>query len=78
MSNDSHIADKLLFNAIAQSSYPIRLDGWDVVVSEDKKSITIMNGPEKGTEIRYDEIGDYSKPQMKDYKATYLVYDEWI
>jgi hypothetical protein len=61
-----HTADKIYFNVIAQSSYPLRLDGWDTEVSEDRKAITIVDGPSRERTIRYGEIGNYSKPQLKD------------
>ena len=75
MSN--HTEDKLYFSVIAQTSYPLRLDGWDAVVSEDKKSIAILNGPSRGRVIRFEEIGDCSKPQLKDYEATFFVHGKW-
>lgn len=68
---------RLRFNTLAQSPYPIRLNGMDVVKATFDEIVAESDDGKK-TVYKRNEVGQPDRPQLNNLKCQFFINGKWI
>lgn len=74
--NDQRVTEKISFNILAQSPYPIRLNGIDVIKTSFDEIVAESDDGEQIV-FKRSEIGQMHKPQLSNFSRQFYIGGIW-